>query len=131
LVKPPDGTESKASNGLSDRELSLLNSERLAAGKTKIHRVFSTAAPILSRIKARGRGKQIIELLLRRAELEKLDSTYYTGLIEKAKEMEWDGDELHGQFNTCVAQTGRLSSSNPNLQNFSGEIKELFYSRYE
>ncbi len=37
---------------------------------------------------------------------------------------------IYGQLNQCVARTGRLSSSKPNLQNFDGEIKDLFGSRY-
>ena len=44
--------------------------------------------------------------------------------------MNWETNVLHGQLNQCVARTGRLSSSKPNLQNFDGEIKQLFGSRY-
>jgi DNA polymerase I-like protein with 3'-5' exonuclease and polymerase domains len=51
-------------------------------------------------------------------------------LIAKCQEFGWPKDTIHGQFNMVVAQTGRLSSSNPNLQNFAKIIKELFYSRY-
>lgn len=130
LVSPLKGTESGETSKLADGELNRVNNERETTGKKSLVRVYSTAAPVLQRLRAKGRGKSIIGLLLKRAIAEKLDSTYYTGLINKAAELEWEGDEVHGQFNLVVAGTGRLSSSNPNLQNFSGEIKELFYSRY-
>lgn len=39
---------------------------------------------------------------------------------------------LHGDFNHCITRTGRLSSSNPNLQNLTNksEFKKVFTSRY-
>ena len=39
---------------------------------------------------------------------------------------------LHGDFNNCLTRTGRLSSSNPNLQNLTNksELKKVFTSRY-
>jgi len=46
------------------------------------------------------------------------------------EEQNWKRNMIYGQLNQCVARTGRLSSSKPNLQNFDGEIKTLFYSRY-
>lgn len=131
LVKPVEGTESDETSKYSETELADVNRERRKSGKKELSRIYSTAAPVLSRLKAKGVGKRIILLLLVRAEKEKLDSTYYTGLIDKSKQMQWTGDEIHGQFNIVVAQTGRLSSSNPNLQNMAGDIKDLFYSRYE
>lgn len=68
--------------------------------------------------------------LLTRAVLQKRLTTYYRGLNELILENKWKDNEIHGQLNQCVARTGRLSSSKPNLQNFDGEIKSLFYSRY-
>ena len=52
-------------------------------------------------------------LLLRHRELSKLHGTYITGLQEK---MDPYG-RIHTRFNQDVARTGRLSSSDPNLQN--------------
>ncbi|MBF9682943.1 hypothetical protein IAI36_11710, partial [Streptococcus pseudopneumoniae] len=66
-------------------------------------------------------ARKYVGPLLKLAELEKLNSTYYKGLPEKAVVGHWEEGYIHGQFNQCVAQTGRLSSSGPNLQNFSGE----------
>ena len=76
------------------------------------------------------KAMSVIELLLERATLEKRVSTYYRGLSKLRVESNWKEGYIHGQLNQCVASTGRLSSSKPNLQNFDGEIKELFYSRY-
>ena len=68
-------------------------------------------------------------MLLIRAELAKLVDTYYGKLPELLEKMEW-GEFLHGQYNQCVAATGRLSSSAPNMQNFSGDVDRLLVSRY-
>lgn len=74
--------------------------------------------------------KRLIELLLQQAELAKLLDTYYGKLTELLETMEW-GEFLHGQYNQCVAATGRLSSSAPNMQNFSGDVDKLLISRYD
>jgi len=76
------------------------------------------------------KAKEVIELLLTRSLLEKRMSTYYKGLVNLIEEQNWKRNMIYGQLNQCVARTGRLSSSKPNLQNFDGEIKTLFYSRY-
>jgi DNA polymerase I-like protein with 3'-5' exonuclease and polymerase domains len=91
---------------------------------------YSTDEATLKSLKGSKNAKELVELLLRRATLEKRLSTYYEGLVKLRKEMKWSEGKLHGQLNQCVARTGRLSSSRPNLQNFDGEIKELFRSRY-
>lgn len=52
--------------------------------------------------------------LLEYRELQKMDSTYIEGLLAAAKGPE---SRIHTCFNQTVAATGRLSSSNPNLQN--------------
>ena len=93
---------------------------------------FSTDDQTLKSLKTRNKyGKDLVEVLVTRATLEKRLSTYYKGLVDLRKEMNWHEGRLHGQLNQCVARTGRLSSSKPNLQNFDGEIKTLFGSRYE
>lgn len=71
------------------------------------------------------------ELILTRAVLQKRLTAYYRGLNELITEHKWKPNKVHGVLNQCVARTGRLSSSKPNLQNFDGEIKSLLYSRYE
>lgn len=92
--------------------------------------IFSVGEPILKSLRARGSTKRIIESLLERSRLQKLFSTYYQGIPEIIVKKDWERNLIHGQFNQVVAATGRLSSSNPNLQNFAGDIKGLFYSRY-
>jgi DNA polymerase-1 len=55
----------------------------------------------------------IIELIERTRELAKLKNTYIDALPKLADEH----DRIHTTFNQDVASTGRLSSTNPNLQN--------------
>ena len=74
--------------------------------------------------------KWLIDLILELSKLEKLNGTYYNGLIKLRKEMNWEEGVLHGNFNQTTAQTGRLSSSRPNLQNFASELQDIFISKY-
>lgn len=93
--------------------------------------IYVTNEDTLKQLKARTKDqKRIIELLLSRAELAKLLDTYYGKIPLMLEKMEW-GEYLHGQYNQCVAATGRLSSSAPNMQNFSGDVDQLLVSRYE
>lgn len=91
---------------------------------------FSTDEATLKSLRGTKKAKEIVELILTRATLEKRLTTYYRGLVDLRTSMNWPVNKLHGQLNQCVARTGRLSSSKPNLQNFDGEIKQLFGSRY-
>lgn len=97
---------------------------------TKKEGVFKTDEATLRKLKGKA-AKTFVGPLLRLAELDKLNSTYYRGLVNKRIEMNWPEGEIHGQFNQVVAGTGRLSSSSPNLQNFSGECLDIFVSRYD
>ena len=91
---------------------------------------FSTDEATLKSLRGTKYAKELVELILTRATLEKRLTTYYTGLVDLRTSMNWPVNKLHGQLNQCVARTGRLSSSRPNLQNFDGEIKQLFGSKY-
>jgi DNA polymerase I-like protein with 3'-5' exonuclease and polymerase domains len=91
---------------------------------------FSTDEATLKSLRGTKKAKEIVELILTRATLEKRLTTYYRGLVDLRTSINWPVNKLHGQLNQCVARTGRLSSSKPNLQNFDGEIKQLFGSRY-
>lgn len=73
--------------------------------------------------------KQLILDLLEWSKIDKLRGTYALGLPQQ---MDKHGDEeyIHGNFNQVVAVTGRLSSSNPNLQNRDKKIDHCFISRY-
>lgn len=98
--------------------------------KLKKEGVFSTDEDTLSNLKARGKAKKIIDLILRRSKIEKLLGTYIKGIPDRIEEMEWADHIVHGKYNQTVAVTGRLSSSEPNLQNNPPEVDQFFISRY-
>ena len=81
-------------------------------------------------LKIKGGKKELIEGILKSKELTKLQSTYVGGLLQKHNEMHWPKNYIHGNYNQCVAATGRLSSSSPNMQNMSGDILDIFVSRF-
>ena len=91
---------------------------------------YSTDEPTLRSVQAKGQARQIIELALEISKLDKLKGTYYNGLPELITKMDWELDTLHGQLNQCMARTGRLSSSQPNLQNMDPRLKPLIYSAF-
>jgi DNA polymerase I-like protein with 3'-5' exonuclease and polymerase domains len=72
----------------------------------------STDATVLERLAAD--GHRLPELLLEYRQLEKLRSTYVSALPRMVNP---DTHRIHTSFNQTVAATGRLSSSDPNLQN--------------
>tara|TARA_R110000787_G_scaffold263388_2_gene369181 strand:- start:776 stop:1945 length:1170 start_codon:yes stop_codon:yes gene_type:complete len=102
----------------------------LVGSELKKEGFYSTNEDTLRKLKGNAEAKNILQTLLTRATLEKRKTTYYHGLVKLIDEMNWKKDTIHGQLNQCVAKTGRLSSSKPNLQNFDGEIKSLFTTRY-
>ncbi len=71
---------------------------------------FSTAAPELEKI---AEDHQIVDRISEYRELAKLKGTYADALPRLVQR---DG-RIHARFNQCVAATGRLSGSDPNLQN--------------
>ncbi|OYV99905.1 MAG: DNA polymerase I [Acidobacteria bacterium 37-71-11] len=79
--------------------------------RTAKTRVPSTDADVLAELAAR--GHRLPALLLEYREQAKLKSTYVDAL---PKQVGPDG-RIHTRFNQAVAATGRLSSSDPNLQN--------------
>lgn len=59
---------------------------------------------------------------------QKQERTYFTGYSE----LTWSDGMIHGNLNHAITATGRLSSTNPNLQNAGhSPIREHFTSRYE
>lgn len=80
----------------------------------------STDASVLEKM----RGEHpLIALLVRWQETKKMKSTYVDGLRPQLNK-----SRLHPQFHLHRAATGRLSSSNPNLQNIprDGKVRSLF-----
>ncbi len=71
---------------------------------------YSTASDVLEKLKYK---YPIVELVLEYRHVSKLRATYAQGLLTAA-----DGDgRVHSTFQQCVTATGRLSSTDPNLQN--------------
>ena len=79
--------------------------------RTQKTKSYSTGAETLEELA--GRGYPIAQYLLRYRELIKLKSTY----IDALPTLVGPDGRLHTRFNQAVAATGRLSSTNPNLQN--------------
>ncbi|MEG1733242.1 MAG: DNA polymerase, partial [Longicatena sp.] len=97
----------------------------LKAGKKR-----STAADVLEK---QVHVHPIIPLLLEQRKYQKIYSTYAIGL---SKHVKGDG-KIHTIFNQIQTQTGRLSSSEPNLQNISvrdeegKEIRKAFEASHD
>lgn len=91
---------------------------------------WSVSEDNLKQLKAKGKAKELIKIVLEYRKLEKLRGTYLVGYPKLIDEKGWKGNMLHGQFNQTVAVTGRLSSSSPNLQNMDKETKQFIVSRY-
>ncbi len=70
----------------------------------------STAANVLEQLYDQ---HPVVSLILDYRELSKLRSTFVEGLLNVAD----NDDRIHTSFNQTLTSTGRLSSSNPNLQN--------------
>jgi len=80
--------------------------------KTARSKNYSTDVKVLKKLSAF--SYKIPELVLRYRTISKLKSTYLDALI---KMVDPDSERIHTSYNQTVAATGRLSSSNPNLQN--------------
>ena len=81
----------------------------LPSGK-KTKTGYSTAADVLEKL---AEEHQIVADILEYRQLTKLRSTYAEGLSAFIAE---DG-RIHGKFNQTITATGRISSTDPNLQN--------------
>lgn len=93
---------------------------------------WATGEDVLKQLKTRDKaGKRVVEIILTLAKLEKIVGTYYMGLPKLRETMNWKTNMLHGNLNQVTARTGRLSSTKPNLQNISGEMKIVFETRYQ
>ncbi len=72
---------------------------------------YSTSADVLERLRPL---HPVIDLILEQRQLQKLLSTYITPLPSMINP---ETGRLHTSYNQTGAETGRLSSSDPNLQN--------------
>ncbi|MGN5882271.1 DNA polymerase I [Staphylococcus simulans] len=78
---------------------------------------YSTAVDVLEQLQGE---HPIIEDILEYRQLSKLQSTYVEGLQKVIQ----DDNRIHTHFNQTLAQTGRLSSVDPNLQNIPVRLEE-------
>ena len=89
---------------------------------------YSTNADVLEKLKNK---HPIIPAIMDYRMLTKLKSTYADGLIKEIRE---DG-RIHTTFQNLVTATGRLSSTEPNLQNIpvrtdmGAEVRKMFVSK--
>ncbi|SFE68655.1 DNA polymerase I [Alteribacillus iranensis] len=79
---------------------------------------YSTAADVLEKLEG---THDIIPKLLLYRQVSKLKSTYIEGLL---KVIHKDTNKIHTMFNQAITQTGRLSSTEPNLQNIPIRLEE-------
>ncbi len=94
-------------------------------------RFYQTDAPTLSQLKTRDKeAKRLIELLSQRADKTKV-TEMISSILKKISEKNWQGGYVHAQFNQNLVITGRLSCSQPNLQNTPPSVDELLISRYD
>lgn len=91
-------------------------------GGKKTKTGFSTSQEVLENMSP---AYPIVDLILQFRSLSKLKSTYADALLTLINQ---ETGRIHTSFNQTVAATGRLSSSEPNLQNIpirSGEGKKI------
>ena len=90
--------------------LSLPNGKKTKTG-------YSTAADVLDKLAP---DYPIVAKILEYRQLAKLKSTYADGLAVFIHE---DDHRIHGKFNQTVTATGRISSTEPNLQNIPARVE--------
>lgn len=103
----------------------LFDKKRQGGLGLKPKKVTGTGKPSVDEDSLRSlQGKHpVVDLLMEYAELRKMKSTYVDGLIPMLNK-----GRLHPQFHLHRTTTGRLSSSDPNLQNIprDGRVRGLF-----
>ena len=88
----------------------ILFGEMQLPGGKKTKTGYSTAAEVLEKLAPE---HPVVQKILDYRQLTKLNSTYAEGLAAYISE---DG-RIHGKFNQTITATGRISSTEPNLQN--------------
>ncbi|WP_456278038.1 DNA polymerase I [Bacillus sp. AK128] len=109
----------EAFNINSPKQLGVILFEKLnltAVKKTKTG--YSTSADVLEKLEGE---HDIIPAILTYRQLGKLNSTYLEGLLKVVNK---ETKKIHTRFNQALTQTGRLSSTDPNLQNIPIRLEE-------
>lgn len=102
----------------------------LKGGKKLKRGGYSTTADVLVKIADQ---HPVINIILEYRKVQKLKSTYIDGM----KAFAGKDNMVHTTFNQALTATGRLSSSEPNLQNIpirseeGREIRKMFISRFD
>ena len=79
---------------------------------------YSTSADVLEKLENQ---HEIVREILHYRQLGKIQSTYIEGLL---KVVDPTTNKVHTRFNQALTQTGRLSSTDPNLQNIPIRLEE-------
>ena len=111
----------------SPKQLGVILFEKLGLkSKKKTKTGYSTDAEVLNKLSD---AHEIVSYILEYRQLVKLKSTYAEGLV---KVINHDTGRIHSSFNQTVTTTGRISSTEPNLQNIpirtelGREIRQAF-----
>ncbi|MFC6996413.1 DNA polymerase I [Rufibacter roseus] len=117
----------------SPKQLGEVLFDKMQLGGSKIKKTktgqYATGEEILSKLAFE---HEIVQLILDHRQLTKLKSTYVDALPQLVCA---EDNRLHTSYNQAVAATGRLSSTNPNLQNIpirtekGREIRKAFVPR--
>ena len=96
----------------SPKQLGVILFEKLGMkGGKKTKTGYSTAADVLEKLRFE---HPIVDKILNYRTLAKLKSTYADGLLAV---MDMDTEKIYSTFNQTITATGRISSTEPNLQN--------------
>lgn len=102
----------------SPKQLGIILFEKLSLPVIKKTKTgYSTDAEVLEELSSK---HPIVEKILNYRQLVKLKSTYIDGLINAIHK----DDRIHSSFNQTVTTTGRISSTEPNLQNIPIKLEQ-------
>ena len=111
----------------SPKQLGVILFEKLGLkGGKKTKTGYSTAADVLEKLRTE---HPIVEHILHYRQLAKLKSTYADGLLAV---MNPETEKIYSTFNQTITATGRISSTEPNLQNIpvrlelGRELRKIF-----
>ena len=111
----------------SPKQLGVILFERLGLkGGKKTKTGYSTAADVLEKLRT---AHPIVERILHYRQLAKLKSTYADGLLAV---MDAETEKIYSTFNQTITATGRICSTEPNLQNIpvrlelGRELRKIF-----
>ncbi|MBR2851758.1 MAG: DNA polymerase I, partial [Anaerotignum sp.] len=116
----------------SPKQLGVILFEKLGMkGGKKTKTGYSTAADVLEKLRFE---HPIVDKILNYRTLAKLKSTYADGLLAV---MDMDTEKIYSTFNQTITATGRISSTEPNLQNIpvrlelGRELRKVFIPESE